>query len=84
MCYDSSDSISAFIDGGWAINITHMYDKVVKHEQSTLHNNSVDAFIKSLAHKDVQSLFDKEAKSKRQRDVLERRNVVHRVIDIIV
>ena len=84
MCYDNSNSRSPFADGGCTINVKNIYDKVVKHEQSQVHTNCVNAYIMSLAHKDVESLFNNEAKSKRQHEVLERRKVVHRVIDMII
>ncbi len=66
------------------VTVKNIYVKVSKHKNSQSHIDCVKAYIACISRKDLPSILEKEAFSKRQQCVLNKRKVIDRLIDIIL
>ncbi|KAG8175953.1 hypothetical protein JTE90_026937 [Oedothorax gibbosus] len=79
----SNERQSNFVNG-YDINIKHLYKSLVSHENSNSHRTASSAYIVATKNADVMCVIDKNLADKRKIQVLQRRKILMRVIDIAI
>lgn len=78
---------SAFTTG-WGNNVTwksgHIYKAIERHENVTTHIQAVDAFWAFSQNKAINQLIDENLVPKRNKEVTARREIIKRIIDVII
>jgi hypothetical protein len=79
----SQNKQSPFVSGV-PLSIKTIYGQVVKHEEAQTHHEAMRAKLRAEMGKDIGTLLNEDMQSKRLRDITTRRQVVSRIIDIIL
>jgi len=75
----STDQSSAWVKGVYCRN-KNLYEKISKHENSHIHDISVQTYIQASSKTGIQDLLNTE----RRTNVTKNREVVKRIIDVIL
>lgn len=80
----SNERYISLIEGFYVCGIKNLNYSLASHETSKYHENSVIAFVKANKNKDISTMLNKDQMEKMKSDTEFRRQVVRRLIDIII
>ncbi len=69
---------------GYVVNVKHVYDAVSTQENSKEHLASTTTALQYVSGKSVEDLISKNQREKHSSEVEGRRNILRRIIDIIL